>query len=146
MRKGPTAQVAVEARSVAVARGRQVVLEVARLDIAAGITSIIGPNGSGKTTLLHAIAGLLPVERGQLSVLGGAPQAARKRIAYVLQAQTAPADLPVTVREIVALGQSSAPWPHPAVAGGRSRGGRRSHRKSRPDPTRAATSHRAVRR
>ena len=106
MRKGPTTQVAVEARSVTVARGRQVVLDIAQLDIAAGVTSIIGPNGSGKTTLLHAIAGLLPVERGQLSVLGGAPRTVRKRIAYVLQAQTAPADLPVTVREIVALGRA----------------------------------------
>jgi ABC-type Mn2+/Zn2+ transport system ATPase subunit len=105
-RKGSRAQVVVAARSVAVARGGQVVLEISRLDIEAGVTSIIGPNGSGKSTLLHAIVGLLPVERGRLAVLGGSPQAARKRIAYVLQAQTAPAHLPVTVHEVVALGRA----------------------------------------
>lgn len=34
------------------------------------IVGVIGPNGSGKTTLLKMIAGLLPVDRGTLSVQG----------------------------------------------------------------------------
>jgi ABC-type Mn2+/Zn2+ transport system ATPase subunit len=105
-RNGSDVRVAVEARSLALARGGQVVLDVAELHITAGVTSIIGPNGSGKSTLLHAIAGLLPVERGRLTVLGGSAQAVRKNIAYVLQGQVAPAHLPVTVREVVALGRA----------------------------------------
>lgn len=34
------------------------------------IVGVVGPNGSGKTTLLKMIAGLLPVDRGTLSVQG----------------------------------------------------------------------------
>src|SRR5580704_15224996 len=30
------------------------------------VVSVIGPNGAGKTTLLKAIAGLLPVRRGEI--------------------------------------------------------------------------------
>jgi ABC-type Mn2+/Zn2+ transport system ATPase subunit len=104
--------VVVEARSLALARGGRVVLEIAALDIAAGVTSIIGPNGSGKSTLLHAVSGLLPAERGRLAVLGDTPQAARKRIAYVLQGQSAPDHLPVTVREVVALGRAPHRGPY----------------------------------
>ncbi len=38
--------------------------------ISDGITGIYGKNGSGKTTLLHAIAGIVPSERGRISVGG----------------------------------------------------------------------------
>jgi ABC-type Mn2+/Zn2+ transport system ATPase subunit len=82
------------------------VLEVGDLDVAAGVTSLVGPNGSGKSTLLHAIAGLLEPAVGSLDVFGEPPAAVRRRIAYVLQAQHAPDHLPVTVREVVALGRA----------------------------------------
>ena len=32
--------------------------------------AVLGPNGAGKTTLLRACAGLLPIVRGEASVLG----------------------------------------------------------------------------
>ena len=32
--------------------------------------AVLGPNGAGKTTLLRAIAGLLPIESGQIVVDG----------------------------------------------------------------------------
>lgn len=32
------------------------------------VVALLGPNGSGKTTVLHAIAGLLPIEDGQIRV------------------------------------------------------------------------------
>ena len=35
-----------------------------------GIVGIIGPNGAGKTTLLRLCAGLVPLARGEASVLG----------------------------------------------------------------------------
>lgn len=103
---GTHADFVVAARGLTLARGGRVVLEVDRLDIEAGITSLVGPNGSGKSTLLHAIAGLLRPRKGSLRVLGSDPTAVRRRVAYVLQAQHAPAHLPVTVREVVALGRA----------------------------------------
>ena len=43
----------------------------ASLEVAEGrIVALIGPNGAGKTTLLRACAGLLPIVRGEASVLG----------------------------------------------------------------------------
>jgi molybdate transport system ATP-binding protein len=40
-----------------------------RLSAAAGqVMAILGPNGSGKTTLLRALAGLIPIDRGRISL------------------------------------------------------------------------------
>ncbi|MDE0613679.1 MAG: ABC transporter ATP-binding protein [bacterium] len=33
-------------------------------------TAIVGPNGAGKTTLIHALAGLIPVQRGRVVLAG----------------------------------------------------------------------------
>jgi len=97
----------VTARSLALSRGGRVVFEANELDLGPGVISLVGPNGSGKSTLLHAIAGLLPPSRGTLRVLGSDPRLVRRRVAYVLQAQHAPAHMPVTVGEIVALGRAA---------------------------------------
>jgi ABC-2 type transport system ATP-binding protein len=51
------------------------------------LLAIIGPNGAGKTTTMRAIAGIIPVSRGRLSVAGcdvaGEPVAAKSRLAFV---------------------------------------------------------------
>lgn len=95
------------ARELVLSRSGRVVLEIGDAAIAPGVTVLIGPNGSGKSTLLDAIAGLLEPSQGTLSVLGAEPSVVRRQIAYVLQAQGAPAGLPVTVREIVTLGRAA---------------------------------------
>jgi ABC-2 type transport system ATP-binding protein len=47
--------------------GEQLALEDVGLSVQAGeILGLIGPNGAGKTTLLEAIAGLLPVDSGEI--------------------------------------------------------------------------------
>jgi len=59
------------------------------LDIASGeLVALLGPSGSGKTTLLRAIAGLEPIERGQ--ILFGGDDATRlsvqeRRVGFVFQ-------------------------------------------------------------
>jgi len=70
-----------------------------------GVVSVIGPNGSGKSTLLSALVGLVPVAAGSLQVLGEAPESARGRISYVMQATPVPRVTPITVKEVVGLGR-----------------------------------------
>ncbi|MFN0123943.1 MAG: ABC transporter ATP-binding protein [Blastocatellia bacterium] len=43
------------------------------LNIAPGITSLVGPNGSGKTTLMNLMTGLIQPSRGRISILGVTP-------------------------------------------------------------------------
>lgn len=74
----------------------------------AEITAVIGPNGSGKSTLLSALAGLLVVRSGEVSLNGINIQTYHRRelakqIAYLPQQPQAPEEL--TVRRIVAHGR-----------------------------------------
>ena len=101
----------VVAHALVLSRGTRVVIDRADFALPPGVTSLVGPNGSGKSTLLHAIAGLLEPASGTVNVDGRPPAEVRRRIAYVLQAQHAPAHLPVTVREVVALGRAPVRGP-----------------------------------
>jgi iron complex transport system ATP-binding protein len=79
-------------------------LEASDFTIPAGaITALIGPNGSGKSTLLSMIAGLHAPSSGRIEIndVEGRP----RRLAYVLQTTRVNETLPVTVREVVAMGR-----------------------------------------
>ncbi|MBV9208654.1 MAG: metal ABC transporter ATP-binding protein [Actinobacteria bacterium] len=65
-------------------------------------TGLIGPNGAGKTTLLRVILGLQPVTRGVVLVEGDAPPA--RSVGYVPQKLAIEPDMPLRVRDVVALG------------------------------------------
>jgi manganese transport system ATP-binding protein len=96
---------AVAARDLSLAYGSRVALGSSSFEIPrGGITAVIGPNGSGKSTLLGAIAGLIEPASGSIDVHtvdGGG----RRRISYVLQSTKVNETLPVTVREVVAMGR-----------------------------------------
>ena len=105
----PPGAPAVSLRRVVARRGATVVLDVDELDLPAGaVTAVVGPNGSGKSTLLHVLAGLLPGVEGDVRVLGRRPAEVRRRLAYVLQATAVDPHLPVTVRDVVAMGRYAA--------------------------------------
>lgn len=62
---------AVEVSSVTHRYGDTVALSDVSFRIGDGtLTGLLGPNGSGKTTLFRLLATLLPVQTGQISVLG----------------------------------------------------------------------------
>jgi len=66
--------------------GRLHVLDDLDLAIAGGsIVALIGPNGSGKSTLLRTFAGLLPLERGTVTLDGDPIAAPDPRIGLVFQ-------------------------------------------------------------
>jgi manganese/iron transport system ATP-binding protein len=67
--------------------------------------ALIGPNGAGKSTLIKAVLGLVPVVRGSITVLGRAPRAARREVAYVPQADTLDAEFPVSALQVVLMGR-----------------------------------------
>ncbi|NJC56031.1 zinc ABC transporter ATP-binding protein AztA [Brevibacterium marinum] len=62
------------------------------------VTALVGANGSGKSTVLMALAGLLRPTSG---VISGRPGS----IAFVPQRSSAPDHLPITVRQVVAMGR-----------------------------------------
>ena len=99
----------VEAEGVGFAYGSRTILADIALAIRPGeLVELCGPNGAGKSTLLRLLLGLHAPSAGQVR-LGGAPVAtlSRRQIARcaALLPQDAPADLPLTVREAVALGR-----------------------------------------
>ena len=97
--------------------GGRTILSVEDMQIRQGeFVGIIGTNGAGKTTLLKVCCGLIRPGRGTIRLDGhdlgelGAWRKAnlRKRIGYIPQAAEYNAELPFTLRELVAMGRTSA--------------------------------------
>lgn len=106
---------AVELHSLRVTARRRTLLDIPTLKVATGeVTAILGPNGAGKTTLLKVCLGLrrptagsvriLGVDGNRLGTLGWARL--RCRIGYVPQQPPTTSHMPLTVREIVAIGRT----------------------------------------
>jgi ABC-type cobalamin/Fe3+-siderophores transport system ATPase subunit len=95
--------------------GRRDILNIPRLEIAQGeLAGLLGPNGAGKSTLLRCLLGMQGHVRGHVSVFGqdvrslGSSTLAtlRCRIGYVPQLLPARSEMPLTLREVVAIGRT----------------------------------------
>src|ERR1700753_620882 len=113
--------------------GREVLHDVSFAIRPGEFTGLIGPNGAGKTTILRVILGLLAPSAGTVTVAGQASGShrhggllglgrARGRggsvVGYVPQKLLIEPDMPLRVRDVVALGidgnKLGVPFPSPA--------------------------------
>lgn len=110
------AGVELETRDLVVARAGKEILRIDHLRIEPGqLVHLVGPNGAGKTTLLKVLCGLLKPTEGKVwfdrtdldSLNVWRRCQLRKRIGYIPQSAEYNADLPLTVREVVAMGRTS---------------------------------------
>jgi ABC-type Mn2+/Zn2+ transport system ATPase subunit len=102
-------------RGVQVRRSGRSILDIDRLEISAGtFVGVLGPNGAGKTTLLQVFTSLIRPNRGRVTIddtdltrVGPWRRCRfRQRIGYVPQSTQYNAELPFTLREVVAMGRS----------------------------------------
>lgn len=94
---------AIEAEQVSKRYGQQWALHDVTLRVEQGQIMVLqGPSGSGKTTLLRAIAGLIPIDEGEI-LLGGRTVSDPYR------------QVPAFQRDLGFVFQTSALWPHMTV-------------------------------
>ena len=106
---------AVLLEGVEVVGGGRTILSLSRLGVPAGtVVGIVGPNGAGKSTLLKVCLGFVRPRVGRVRVLGqdvsggaGADLVGlRCRVGYVPQHLPQAGEMPLTVREVVAIGRT----------------------------------------
>jgi ABC-type cobalamin/Fe3+-siderophores transport system ATPase subunit len=105
----------VQLENLSVRAGHRDILSVDSLDVSRGeLLGLLGPNGAGKSTLLRCLLGMQHFARGCATVLGkqigalssGESARLRRRIGYVPQMLPARSEMPLTVREVVAIGRT----------------------------------------
>ncbi len=92
---------AIAVRNLSVGYGEHLALEGVTGDFApASMTAVVGPNGAGKSTLLKVLAGIIRPMAGEVTCAA----LARHRLAYLPQQAELDRGFPITVGELVALG------------------------------------------
>lgn len=91
----------IAVRNLSVRYGKRCAFEGLTGEFApASLTAVIGPNGAGKSSLLKALAGIIRPAAGE--VICAAVE--RHRLAYLPQQDELDREFPITVAELVALG------------------------------------------
>jgi manganese/zinc/iron transport system ATP- binding protein len=97
---------ALDVADLTVSYQHKPVLRRVNVEVKVGeLIAVVGPNGAGKSTFLKAVLGLVPLDAGQIRVLGQPIERSRRRVAYVPQTDGADWDFPVSVREVVLMGR-----------------------------------------
>jgi zinc/manganese transport system ATP-binding protein len=108
---GDGSAVAVELRDAAVRLGGNTIWSAVDLVVREGeFVAVLGPNGAGKSTLLGVVLGLLGLDRGMVSVLGGPPGAHNERIGYLPQRRVFDPATRIRGVDIVRLGLDGRRW------------------------------------
>ena len=91
-------------QDVSVEIGGYLALNCVTFDVDAGtLMGVVGPNGAGKSTLFNAIAGLLPVRRGRVTLHRA--DVGSGALAYVPQRESVNWRFPVTAADVVMMGR-----------------------------------------
>ncbi len=91
-------------QDVTVELGGHTALNNVTFEVDAGtLMGVVGPNGAGKSTLFNAIAGLLPVRQGKVTL--HSVDQGRGALAYVPQRESVNWRFPVTVMDVVMMGR-----------------------------------------
>jgi zinc/manganese transport system ATP-binding protein len=91
----------ISVRNLSVRYGERYAFESLTGEFApASLTAVIGPNGAGKSSLLKALAGIVRPATGGVTCAA----VARHRLAYLPQQDELDRGFPITVAELVALG------------------------------------------
>lgn len=96
---------AIEVKNLSVSYSNNPVLTDVNLSVKTGaFLGIMGPNGGGKSTFLKTLLGLVPYQKGKISLLGKPLQQGRLKVGYVPQFALVDRKFPITVIEVVKSG------------------------------------------
>jgi ABC-type Mn2+/Zn2+ transport system ATPase subunit len=100
-------EVAIEIRDLTIAYNRRRAVEDVTLSVPRrAMVGIVGPNGGGKSTLIKAVLGLVPVEGGEVEILGRpVDRGARRLVGYVPQREEVDWNFPVSAFDVVMMGR-----------------------------------------
>ncbi len=96
-------QPGIAVEDVSVVRGGHQALTDVTFEVGPGtLMGVLGPNGAGKSTLFDAIAGVLPITQGTVTLRGAATK--RGALAYVPQRDSINWVFPASVEDVVTMG------------------------------------------